>query len=84
VHPDLEEILRRESETLEISTEGADGEPVDEGEAAVLEVLPQSCDACGAALFSLVRVDGQLVCRCRCGATVAPGTPGVSGGSEHD
>ena len=54
---------------------------MDEGEAAVLEVLPQSCDACGAALFSLVRVDGQLVCRCRCGATVAPG---ASDGSESD
>ena len=84
MHPDLEEILQRESETLEISTEGAEGEPVDEGEAAVLEVLPQSCDACGAALFSLVRVDGQLVCRCRCGATVAPGASGASGGSESD
>ena len=81
MHPDLEEILQRESETLEISTEGDEGEPADEGEAAVLEVLPQSCDECGAALFSLVRVDGKLVCRCRCGATVAPG---ASDASERD
>jgi hypothetical protein len=73
MHPDLEELLDREEETAEAAVEVGEAEALDEGEAAVLEVLPQDCEACGATLWALVRIDGRLMCRCRCGAVVAPG-----------
>ena len=66
-------MLDREEESDETTIEVGETETLDEGEAAVLETLPQDCDACGAAFWTLVRVDGRLMCRCRCGAEVAPG-----------
>jgi hypothetical protein len=73
MHPDLEELLHREEESAEAATEPGESESMEEGEEAMAEVLPQDCDACGATFWSLVRVEGRLMCRCRCGALVAPG-----------
>jgi hypothetical protein len=73
MHPDLEELLHREEEVAEAAIEPGEPESMEEGEEAMAEVLPQDCDACGATFWSLVRVEGRLMCRCRCGALVVPG-----------
>jgi hypothetical protein len=82
MHPDLEELLQREEENTDATVEIGETDMMDEGEAAVLEVLPQDCDACGATHWTLVRVDGRLMCRCRCGAVVVPG--GADADSDVD
>ena len=78
MHPDLEELLHREEDTDEAAIEPGESESMEEGEEAMAEVLPQECDACGSAFWSLARVEGKLVLRCRCGAMVEPG------GSDDD
>jgi hypothetical protein len=85
MHPDLEELLQREEEEdAEAGVEVGETEMMDEGAAAALEVLPQDCDACGATHWTLVRVDGRLLCRCRCGALVAPGTDAADADADSD
>jgi hypothetical protein len=84
MHPDLEELLHREEETAEAAIEPGAEESMEEAEEAMADVLPQECEACGSAFWSLARVEGKLVFRCRCGAMVEPGDADDDAGADSD